>query len=92
MKEFSQLVEKLFFWLLKAVYYFMKVAFGIVIGLILGAIIYISTDSGFNKLLLILFAVLGLIGGLIYAEKVRKSKKSPYYNKAGLETVKEENK
>ena len=85
MEKISVFVEKLFLWLLKAVYYLMKVSFGLVMGTIIGLVIYLIIGEGrFGVILLSLFAGIGLIAGIIYAEKARKSNDSPYFNRQNL--------
>jgi len=87
MEKFTAFVEKLFLWLLKAVYYLMKVSFGMVMGTIIGLIFRLVIKSNVGEILLIVFAVLGLIAGIIYAEKARKSVESPYFNRHDLDPV-----
>ena len=85
MEKFSLFVEKLFLWLLKGVYYLMKVSFGLVLGGIIGLVFHFSFSGKIGLILLVLFLVLGLIGGIIYAEKAKKDADSPYFNRTDLE-------
>jgi F0F1-type ATP synthase assembly protein I len=85
MEQFSAFVEKLFLWLLKAIYYLMKVAFGLVMGTIIGLVIYLLIGkTKLGLVFLLTFAAIGLVAGIIYAYKSRKSNNSPYFNRQEL--------
>jgi uncharacterized membrane protein (DUF485 family) len=85
MEKFSEFVEKLFLWLLKIVYYLMKVSLGLVLGTIIGLILRISIDNRVGEILFISFVVMGLILGIIYAVKARKSLDYQHFNQNDLE-------
>lgn len=85
MEKFTAFVEKLFLLLLKAISYIMKVAFGLVIGTIIGLVIYLIIGKSTVAIILFsIFAGIGLIAGIIYAEKARKNSTSPYFQRKEL--------
>ena len=76
----ANLLKNYCYGFLKAVYYLMKVSFGLVIGAIIGLVIYLGIGkSVLGIIFLLVFTCIGLVAGIVYAENVRRSGDSPYF-------------
>lgn len=79
MKLFEKF-DNAFIALMKGTYYFMKVAFGLVLGSGIGLIFLVNVNKPLGTILFFILTFLGLIGGIFYAIKTWQQRRKRSHN------------
>ena len=95
-------MQKVFEWITEAIGWLQIVASPLLIGLVIGATIYFPTPTTIRLIIGIVFALVGLILGILWANKIWKTKEgtmwflsrvmaTPELDKKEIETTESEN-
>lgn len=79
MKIFDK-IDNAFIVLMKGAYYFMKIAFGLVIGTGIGLIFLLNIEQPLGIVLFFIMMGCGLAGGILYAIRIWKQRKKDGFN------------